>query len=104
MYCPKCRSEYREGFIECADCLAPLIVNLPPEESEPVLEYIDIEEIMTSSDSGEITMARSILDDHQISCLVQGENYSTCCGCMPARIYVPKDQADEAKDLLENFL
>lgn len=32
MYCPKCRSEFREGFVECADCLVALVENLPPED------------------------------------------------------------------------
>jgi hypothetical protein len=29
-YCPQCRSEYRPGFTECADCLIPLVDELPP--------------------------------------------------------------------------
>jgi hypothetical protein len=86
MYCPKCRSEFREGFVECADCLVPLVENLPPEEPEPIPEYVDLEEVMTSFDIGEIAIAGSILDGHQMSYLVQGENFSTCYGCMPAWI------------------
>ena len=30
MWCPECRSEYREGFAECADCGAALVETLPP--------------------------------------------------------------------------
>ena len=29
-FCPICRSEYRPGFIECADCGAQLVEQLPP--------------------------------------------------------------------------
>jgi protein-S-isoprenylcysteine O-methyltransferase Ste14 len=104
MYCPECRSEYREGFFECAECLVPLVASLSPEEPEPIPEYVDLEEVMTSFDTGEIAMARSILDYHQISYLVQGENFSTCYGSMPARIFVSKDKVNEAKGLLHDFL
>ena len=104
MYCPKCRSEYREGFFKCADCGVPLVANLPQEEQEPVLEYVDLEEVMTSFDIGEIALARSVLDDYQISNLVQGDYFSTCCGSMPATILVPKDKVNKAKELLQDFL
>ena len=30
--CPRCRSEYREGFARCADCRVPLVDELPPAE------------------------------------------------------------------------
>lgn len=31
MFCPSCRSEFREGFTECADCGEPLVAELLPE-------------------------------------------------------------------------
>lgn len=31
-WCPKCKSEYREGFTECAACHVPLVDDLPEEE------------------------------------------------------------------------
>jgi len=82
MYCPKCKAEYRDGFIECADCHVPLVAGLPSEKQElmyddPVPEFVDLEEVMTSFDIGEIAMARSLLDDHRISHLVQNENFGS---------------------------
>jgi len=29
MFCPQCQTEYREGFVECADCHVPLVDRLP---------------------------------------------------------------------------
>jgi hypothetical protein len=32
-FCPSCRTEYREGFVECADCKVPLVEHPgPPDE------------------------------------------------------------------------
>ena len=104
MYCPKCRTEFREGFVECSDCSIPLVENLPPEEPKPITEYVDFEEIMTSSDPGEIAIVKSILDDHQISYLAQGEHFSSYYGGIPTRIMVPKDNVNDAINLLQDFL
>ena len=35
-WCPKCRSEYREGFTECADCRVALVDELPPLEEKKI--------------------------------------------------------------------
>ena len=102
MYCPKCKTEFREGFVECSDCAIPLVENLPPEGPKPIPEYVDFEEIMTSSDPGEIAIIKSILDDHQISYLVQGEHFSSFG--IPARIMVPKDNVNDSINLLQDYL
>ena len=35
MFCPQCRTEYREGFLECSDCHIPLADRLPEPETPP---------------------------------------------------------------------
>ena len=37
-WCPKCKSEYREGIKECADCKIPLMDELPPDSENPYSE------------------------------------------------------------------
>src|SRR5262249_47890794 len=34
MYCPRCLTEYREGFAECVDCRIPLAAGPPPPPSK----------------------------------------------------------------------
>jgi len=36
MFCPKCKAEYREGFMHCADCGLPLL----PESRKTTAEHI----------------------------------------------------------------
>lgn len=33
-WCPRCRTEYREGFTVCADCGEPLVPELPAEKKQ----------------------------------------------------------------------
>jgi hypothetical protein len=33
MYCPSCKSEFREGFTRCGSCEVDLVHEIPPEES-----------------------------------------------------------------------
>jgi hypothetical protein len=45
MFCPKCRSEFREGFTFCERCGENLVEELPPEEPgvrkpSPVIEGV----------------------------------------------------------------
>ena len=105
MYCPKCRSEFREGFFECSECSVPLVENLPPEEPEPAPEYVDFKEIMTSLDMRDIAFIETILDDHQIKYFIHNEYLGSTYGAaLPARIMVSEDQAKEAEELLHDFL
>ena len=105
MYCPKCKSEFREGVFECSDCLVPLVDKLPKEEDEPTPEYVDFKEIMTSFDMGDIVIIKTILDANRIKYIIQNEDIGSSYGAaLPARIWISEDQTREAKELLKDFL
>lgn len=44
-WCPKCKSEYREGITECADCKIPLMDELPPESENPYSEEAEMQQM-----------------------------------------------------------
>ena len=118
MYCPKCGSEFREGFFECSDCLVPLVENLPsgdpkpiveelpPEEAEPTIisECIKFKKIKKSTDMGDIAVIKSILDDHQIIYSIYNAFLDSAFARDYYQIMVSKDQAQEVRELLKDFL
>jgi hypothetical protein len=100
MYCPDCRSEYRPGFTRCKDCDIDLVVELPVE-TKP--EFVDLVEVLSTADAGQITLVKSILDAEEIPYLAQGENFALARN-IAVRFLVPRDYLDDAKDVLIDFL
>ncbi len=98
MFCPQCRTEYREGFYTCTDCGVPLVSELPPE---PALEYVEFEEILISLDASDVAMIKSLLDSEGIAYYFRGE--SAISFAPPTRLFVQKDRADEAREILEDL-
>jgi hypothetical protein len=101
MFCPKCRTEYREGFSVCADCNVDLVRELPPE---PKPEYIKYEEIMATYNPADVALIKSLLDAEGIIYFFHGENFMHVRPLVePARLMVDKEQAEDAKDLLKDL-
>lgn len=101
MFCPKCKTEYREGFSVCADCNIDLVSELPPE---PEPEYIEYEEIMATYNPADVALIKSILDAEDIIYFFHGENFMHVRPLVePARLMVNKEEAGVAKDLLKDL-
>lgn len=65
MWCPKCKSEYREGFTLCSECGATLVAELPKEPAfEPVL--------LTTTEAENAWEVPELLSRAGVACYLQG--------------------------------
>ena len=102
MFCPECRTEYREGFTVCADCGTTLVPELPPEPpTEISSEGIDFEEVLGFMDEGVVAIVKSLLDEEGIDYYIVGE-FSVSKG-PNQKLMVRKDQAERAREVLKDL-
>lgn len=102
MICPECETEYREGFTRCSDCdvdlvaeleataLAPLTMETSPDLVAALIETLEAESIPYVIQAG---TALSVFDGEEESLEVPDG--------WGARIWVTRDRADEAREMLE---
>ena len=103
MFCPKCKSEYRDGFYKCADCGADLVAEQPPDLVEEV-SYVDLVEIYSTYQQSDIAFIKSVLDGENIAYSFEGENSNLMVGGGAyARLFVKADDVDRAKEILQEF-
>ena len=65
MFCPKCKTEYRENFNICADCGERLLRELP-KKVEPEMVHAYWQHLMTAADDMEAAMITSFLEGENI--------------------------------------
>ena len=102
MFCPKCKSEYREGFYKCADCGIDLVAEILPETEDEV-GYVDLVEVYSTYNQGDIAFIKSVLDGEDIHYFFQDENSSKLIGVLHARLLVPVDEASRAREILQEL-
>lgn len=101
LYCPRCGSEYRDGFVSCADCHVNLSAKLPPEP-KPVLDgWI---EIFRGSDIQASVVCAS-LDDAGIDTVFPDQYLSSLGGYAPGsfngiRVFIKAVDAARAREIL----
>ncbi len=101
MFCPKCRSEYREGFTTCSDCNVPLVAELP-EETEP--DFVDYKEVLATNSPSDRAIISSILDAEGITYFFQGEFVAAYVyNAIPVRLMVREDQVERAIEILKDL-
>jgi hypothetical protein len=100
MFCPRCKTEYREGFTTCADCNVALVDHLEPE-SEP--EFIEYEEILDTYNPGDIAVIKSLLESEDITYYFLGDHLTLRPMGDAARLMVKKDEAQVARELLSDL-
>ncbi len=100
MFCPKCRTEYRDGFIECTDCKVPLVEKLP---LEPEAEWVDLVTVLTTINASTVALAKSMLEEAGIKHIATGELSKQMFAIGTVRIQVSKDDEETARELLEGI-
>ncbi|SHK17219.1 putative signal transducing protein [Desulforamulus aeronauticus] len=105
MFCPKCKSEFREGFSRCSRCEVALISDLPSSTDTKVnevvdYEFIDYELIYSTFNPGEVALIKSLLESENITYFISGENLLYVPLFEPAKVLIKKDQAMKAREIL----
>ena len=66
-WCPKCKTEYRDGFTVCSDCGTPLVDRLEPEEAAPQpVETEDLVLLTTIAHEQELELFTQLLHSSRI--------------------------------------
>ena len=105
MFCPQCRSEYRRGFEQCADCDVPLVHELPEEPSIAPLTGPDgdLVPVFSTYNPAEVVMVKSLLDAEDIVYNFQGELFKgSGVFIVPAMLFVAKADAQKVAEILED--
>jgi hypothetical protein len=103
MFCPKCKSEYREGFYKCADCGSDLVVHLPREVSDDPSDE-EFVEVFSTYQQGDIAFIKSVLEGEGITYFFQGENSIMLIAAGAyARLLVKANEANRAKEILRDL-
>jgi hypothetical protein len=103
MFCPKCGSEYRSGFVRCAECDIELVPD-PPERFTDEPEEIEYEEVLSTYNPGDVAVIKSLLDGEGITYFFQGEAVAPYLyNAVPMRLLVRKDEARIASEILADL-
>ena len=102
MYCPQCRAEYREGFVECSDCRVPLVDRLPEANGQ------DLDVLIQTGLTNPIAvgLAESLLQEAGIPVFTMDQNANACqesgnfLGWWTVR--VPGEREAEAREILRS--
>ncbi len=101
MFCPKCKAEYNEGVLMCADCDVPLVPALPEKRQTKDIDFVSVVRTFNPQD---IAIIESLLEESGIKYYIQGATSMTTYPLVdPANVMVVKAQADEARELLKDL-
>jgi len=99
MYCPICRAEYREGFLECSDCDVDLVEKLGPKPKMP-----GFVRLATIFREGNIAVIKASFDKTDIEYFFEGEQSHRLAPVpLGARLMVREDFRREAESILRDL-
>ncbi|MFB0920019.1 MAG: DUF2007 domain-containing protein [Oscillospiraceae bacterium] len=116
MFCPKCKSEYIEGYTHCKKCDVDLVEQLPDEPHEHKvkdtcdhLPSIDLVAVKYVSNAIDAEMMMEILRNNGIPCFRKSReaggylSISAGFSVFGEDIYVDRKNAQAALDLLDDW-
>ena len=99
MFCPICRAEYREGFLECTDCDVDLVEKLGPQPKMP-----GFVKMATIFREGNIAVIKASFDKTEIEYYFDGEHSHRLAPVpLAARLMVREDFRKEAESILRDL-
>jgi len=99
MYCPVCRAEYREGFLECSDCDVDLVEKLERQPKMP-----GFVKMATIFREGNIAVIKASFDKTEIEYYFEGEQSHRLAPVpLGARLMVREDCRKEAESILKDL-
>jgi len=110
LFCPQCKSEYRPGFTECADCGVPLEHELPEEPPSPEISHVpsegrdaDLVSVYSTFNPGDVMFVKSLLEAEEIIYNFQGELFEgSGIFIAPAMLFVTKSDAQRVVEMLRD--
>jgi hypothetical protein len=100
MFCPVCKSEYRDSYTHCADCDVDLVLSLTPEADDG--DHDPFVHLWSGGPGQMLAEIRSTLDDARISYRVI-ENKDTLFNTnyrAPYEVAVPPSRIEAAREAL----
>lgn len=97
MFCPNCKSEYREGFTRCSDCDVDLVDRLPEEERKE-----DLVNVFETAEPALVDVVASFLAANSIQYIIKG-TASTRLGRglgTHAQFWVAQEDEDASRELI----
>jgi hypothetical protein len=98
MFCPQCKTEYREGFTKCAECQVDLVAELAPEP-----ELVQFEEILQTYNPADIAVIKSLLESEGITYYFKGDHLTLRPIGDAARLMVSREEAESVRELLSDL-
>ena len=105
-WCPKCKSEYREGFTHCSDCDTELAEANPQDQEDLLGEDVEWVFLRNFSESETYVIA-TFLEEEGIPVLKQRKEaggylkVSAGMSIFGVDLYVPSEYLNRAKELLD---
>ena len=109
MFCPRCKAEYRSGFVKCSDCDIALVDELPEnrrkdKQARAELDDVELVVVRTYSTVVDAELAKTALESVGIDSMVRSDNEGSQSPGLTftrgAELLVRRDDVEAAEDFL----